>query len=259
MENILWFSETSMKDISIVGGKNASLGEMISNLSEKNILVPDGFSVTTNAYDRYLEHNDLEGKINYLLENLDHGHHINLKRSGLKIRSLIQDGKFPQDIYEEIIKAYKKLSQKYLDTEGRPQEKTDVAVRSSGTAEDLPDASFAGQQETYLNIRGKSRLIESIKNCFASLFTDRAISYRKKIGYDSKKVKISVGVQKMVRSDLGSSGVAFTVDPTSGFKGAVLVNGSFGLGENIVGGKITPDEFILSKRNLKNLRIDYIP
>ena len=253
MENILWFSNTTIEDIDIVGGKNASLGEMISNLSIKGIEVPDGFSITTHAYDRYLEHNNLSGKLNSILENLDHSDHINVKRSGLKIRNLIQDGKFPEDIYTEIVESYRKLSRKYTDTDGNLQQKTDVAVRSSGTAEDLPDASFAGQQETYLNVRGKNRLIESIKNCFASLFTDRVISYRKKIGYDSKKVKISVGIQKMVRSDLGSSGVAFTVDPTSGFKGSILVNGSFGLGENIVGGKITPDEFILSKRNLKNL------
>ena len=253
MENVLWFSDTSMKDISIVGGKNASLGEMISNLSKKGIEVPDGFSITTHAYDRYLKHNNLVDKLSDILQNLNHDDHINVKRSGLKIRTLIQDGKFPEDIYSEITESYRILSRKYKDADGNAQEKTDVAVRSSGTAEDLPDASFAGQQETYLNVRGKSKLIESIKNCFASLFTDRAISYRKKIGYDSKKVKISVGIQKMVRSDLGSSGVAFTVDPTSGFKGAVLINGSFGLGENIVGGKITPDEFILSKRNLKNL------
>jgi pyruvate,water dikinase len=241
-----------MDDISIVGGKNASLSEMIANLTSKNISVPDGFSITTHAYDKYLEFNNIGETINTILENLDHDDHINLKRCGLKIRTLIQDGKFPEDIYEEIIQSYRVLSKKYRDSEGNPQEKTDVAVRSSGTAEDLPDASFAGQQETYLNVRGKSRLMESIKNCFASLFTDRAISYRRKIGYDNKKVKISVGVQKMVRSDLGSSGVAFTLDPISGFKNSVLVNGSLGLGENVVGGKITPDEFVLSKRNLKS-------
>ena len=253
MKYVLWFSDTSIEDISLVGGKNASLGEMISNLSKEGIQVPDGFSITTNAYDKYIEFNNLGEKISSILQSINHDDHILTKRSGLKIRTLIQDGRFPPDIYEEIVENYKKLSRKYTDTEGNPQEKTDVAVRSSGTAEDLPDASFAGQQETYLNIRGKSKLIESVKNCFASLFTDRAICYRKKIGYDSRNVKISVGIQKMVRSDLGSSGVAFTVDPISGFKGSILVNGSFGLGENVVGGKITPDEFILSKRNLKNL------
>ena len=252
-KNIIWFRDTSIEDIQIVGGKNASLGEMISNLSKKNISVPDGFSITTYAYDNFLKFNNLEEKITSILTDLNYDDHINLKRSGLKIRNLIQDGKFPQDIYEEIVENYKILSRNYLDSDGIPQEKTDVAVRSSGTAEDLPDASFAGQQETYLNIRGKSRLIEAVKNCFASLFTDRAISYRKKIGYDDKHVKISVGVQKMVRSDLGSSGVAFTLDPISGFKGSILINGSLGLGENIVGGKITPDEFILSKRNLTSL------
>ena len=252
MKNILWLNQISIDDISLVGGKNASLGEMIQNLTNTDVKIPNGFAITTNCYDKFLEFNSLNSTLDTILNNIDYQDHINLKRSGLKIRNLIQDGKFPQEIYEEIISNYKILSSHYKDADAKIQEKTDVAVRSSGTAEDLPDASFAGQQETYLNIRGKSRLIEAVKNCFASLYTDRAIAYRKKIGYDNKKVKISVGVQKMARSDLGSSGVAFTLDPITGFSGSVLVNGSFGLGENIVGGKITPDEFILSKRNLRS-------
>ena len=253
MDNILWLNEVSYEDSDLVGGKNASLGEMMQNLDSLDIKIPNGFCITTRAYTNFLEYNKIEEKINKILEELDYTDHINLKRSGLRLRNLIQDGKFDRETYEEIITNYKILSKQFLDSEGNKQEKTDVAVRSSGTAEDLPDASFAGQQETYLNIRGKSKLIESIKNCFASLYTDRAIAYRKKINYDNKKVKISVCIQKMVRSDLGSSGVAFTLDPISGFKGSILINGSFGLGENIVGGKITPDEFILSKRSLKNL------
>ena len=248
--NIVWFEKISLNDINLVGGKNASLGEMIQNLDNLDIKIPNGFAITTTAYEKFLKFNKIELKIKEIIDDIDYENHINLKRSGLQIRNLIQDGKFPQEIYEEIITHYKELSNHYKDSNGISQEKTDVAVRSSGTAEDLPDASFAGQQETFLNIRGISKLIESIKNCFASLFTDRAITYRKKIGYDNSKVKISVGVQKMVRSDLGSSGVAFTLDPISGFKGSILINGSFGLGENVVGGKVTPDEFIISKRNL---------
>lgn len=252
MKNILWLNQISIEDISSVGGKNASLGEMMQNLTNTDVKIPNGFAITTNCYDNFLEFNNLNSKLDTILNEIDYEDHVNLKRSGLKIRNLIQDGKFSQEIYEEIVSNYKILSSHYTDADGKIQEKTDVAVRSSGTAEDLPDASFAGQQETYLNIRGKSRLIEAVKNCFASLYTDRAIAYRKKIGYDNKKVKISVGVQKMARSDLGSSGVAFTLDPITGFQGSVLVNGSFGLGENIVGGKVTPDEFIMSKRNLRS-------
>ena len=252
MSNILWFDTISMNDINLVGGKNASLGEMIQNFRILEIDVPIGFAITTVAYDEFLIFNGINDKIELILSEIDYSDHISTKRSGMKIRNMIQDGKFPQHTYEEIVTNYKILSRKFKDTEDKPQEKTDVAVRSSGTAEDLPDASFAGQQETYLNIRGKSNLIESVKNCFASLYTDRAITYRKKIGYDNQKVKLSVGVQKMARSDLGSSGVAFTLDPVSGFKESVLINGSFGLGENVVGGKITPDEFILSKKNLRS-------
>ena len=239
-----WLNQVNLDDKDIAGGKNASLGEMIQNINKLGIRVPDGFIVTTCGYIDFLNYNDLQERIAEIIDGLDYRDHIQTKRSGLKIRSLIQDGEFPKDLEEQILDYYDKLSQKYNS------EMLDVAVRSSATAEDLPDASFAGQQETFLNVRGQKHLLLSIKNCFASLYTDRVIAYRKKIGYDTKKVTISVGIQKMVRSDLGSAGVAFSLDPDSGFTDAIFVNGSLGLGESVVGGTITPDEFILYKQNL---------
>ena len=239
-----WLNQVNLDDKDIAGGKNASLGEMIQNINKLGIRVPDGFIVTTSGYIDFLDYNDLQERIAEIIDGLDYRDHIQTKRSGLKIRSLIQDGEFPKELEEQILDYYDKLSQKYNS------EMLDVAVRSSATAEDLPDASFAGQQETFLNVRGQKHLLLSIKNCFASLYTDRVIAYRKKIGYDTKKVTISVGIQKMVRSDLGSAGVAFSLDPDSGFTDAIFVNGSLGLGESVVGGTITPDEFILYKQNL---------
>ena len=241
-----WLNQVNLDDKDIAGGKNASLGEMIQNINKLGIRVPDGFIVTTCGYIDFLNYNDLQERIAEIIDGLDYRDHIQTKRSGLKIRSLIQDGEFPKDLEEQILDYYDKLSQKYNS------EMLDVAVRSSATAEDLPDASFAGQQETFLNVRGQKHLLLSIKNCFASLYTDRVIAYRKKIGYDTKKVTISVGIQKMVRSDLGSAGVAFSLDPDSGFTDAIFVNGSLGLGESVVGGSITPDEFILYKQNLRH-------
>ena len=237
-----WLNQVDLNDKNIAGGKNASLGEMIQNINKLKIRVPDGFLVSTSGYIEFLQYNDLVNEISQIIDQLDYQNHINLKRSGLKIRTLIENGEFPEELEKGIIDYYRKLSQKYKS------EMTDVAVRSSATAEDLPDASFAGQQETFLNVRGERQLLESIKYCFSSLFTDRVIAYRKKIGYDTKKVAISVGIQKMVRSDLGSAGVAFSIDPDSGFKDSIFVNGSWGLGESVVGGTITPDEFILYKR-----------
>jgi len=237
-----WLNEVDLNDKNIAGGKNASLGEMIQNINKLKIRVPDGFLVSTLGYNEFLQHNDLENEISQIIDQLDYENHIHLKRSGLKIRTLIENGEFPEELEKGIIDYYRKLSQKYKS------EMIDVAVRSSATAEDLPDASFAGQQETFLNVRGERQLLESIKSCFSSLFTDRVIAYRKKIGYDTKKVAISVGIQKMIRSDLGSAGVAFSIDPDSGFKDSIFVNGSWGLGESVVGGTITPDEFILYKR-----------
>ena len=241
-----WLNQVNLDDKDIAGGKNASLGEMIQNINKLGIRVPDGFIVTTSGYIDFLDYNDLQERIAEIIDGLDYRDHIQTKRSGLKIRSLIQDGEFPKELEEQILDYYDKLSQKYNS------EMLDVAVRSSATAEDLPDASFAGQQETFLNVRGQKHLLLSIKNCFASLYTDRVIAYRKKIGYDTKKVTISVGIQKMVRSDLGSAGVAFSLDPDSGFTDAIFVNGSLGLGESVVGGSITPDEFILYKQNLRH-------
>ena len=241
-----WLNQVNLDDKDIAGGKNASLGEMIQNINKLGIRVPDGFIVTTSGYIDFLDYNDLQERIAEIIDGLDYHDHIQTKRSGLKIRSLIQDGEFPKELEEQILDYYDKLSQKYNS------EMLDVAVRSSATAEDLPDASFAGQQETFLNVRGQKHLLLSIKNCFASLYTDRVIAYRKKIGYDTKKVTISVGIQKMVRSDLGSAGVAFSLDPDSGFTDAIFVNGSLGLGESVVGGSITPDEFILYKQNLRH-------
>lgn len=238
--------------IDTVGGKNASLGEMITNLSERGIRVPGGFIVTVHAFDAYIEHNNLRDRINKALETLDPRDIIQLRRTGSNIRRMVADGRFSEELESDITQKYLELSEKYGN------EATDVAVRSSATAEDLPDASFAGQQETFLNVRGVQSLMNSIKACFASLYTDRAISYRQERGYDHHAVRLSVGVQKMVRSDLGASGVAFSLDTESGYKDAVLINGAYGLGELIVQGEISPDEFIVYKPHLSNKELNSI-
>jgi pyruvate,water dikinase len=246
---IKWLQEIRISDLDLVGGKNASLGEMIGNLSERGINVPNGFAVTTHAFLEFIKHNNFEEKVAELMKEIEPDNIVSLRRNGLKIRQIIQNGEFPHHIQDIIIANYLSLSQLYNDANGTPQIATDVAVRSSSTAEDLQDASFAGQQESYLNVRGNNQLIESIKNCFASLYTDRAISYRKNIGYTGV-LKISVCVQKMVRSDLGSAGVAFSIDPESGFKDIVVINGSYGLGELVVQGGVKPDEIIIFKKTL---------
>ncbi len=192
-----------MKDIKLVGGKCASLGEMICNLSALGVSVPQGFAITTEVYWKFLQANNLEAFIHEEMKNIDYNNVESLRRSGLKIRQSIRNAKFPRELGGEIIEAYELLSQNNL------QQYTDVAVRSSATAEDLPDASFAGQQESYLNVRGPSALIDAVRNCFASLFTDRAISYRDTFKFDITQIGLSVCVQRMVRSDLASSGVAF--------------------------------------------------
>jgi pyruvate,water dikinase len=243
---ILELSEVGINDIETVGGKNASLGEMIQNLSTLEINIPNGFVVTVAAYREFLEYNNLEGTIGHIINSIDYDNIESLRRGGQQVRLLLQNGRFPKEMSEMIIKAYEKLSSNYN------QEFTDVAVRSSATAEDLPDASFAGQQETFLNVRGPATLMDSVRNCIASLFTDRAISYRQRFGYDHFIVGLSICVQKMVRSDLGASGVAFSLDTESGFKDVVVINGSFGLGEMVVQGAISPDEFIVFKPTLKN-------
>ncbi len=242
---ILWFKDLRLEDTPLVGGKNAALGEMYSNLTPLGVDVPQGFALTAKAYEYFLEFNNLKEKIRETLKGLNTKDVRDLQKRGAKIRKLIRSGKFPQDLAEEIKEAYLKLSKEY------GEEATDVAVRSSATAEDLPGASFAGQQETYLNVVGFEKLLEAIKNCMASLFTDRAISYREDKGFDHFKVALSVGVQKMVRSDLASSGVAFTIDTETGLDKVIIITATYGLGELIVQGKVVPDEWMVFKEGLK--------
>jgi len=243
---VLSLNEVDLSMINVVGGKNASLGEMIKNLTNRGIRVPDGFVVTVHAFEAYLEHNKLRSRIDQQLADLDTSDIISLRKRGSMIRNMVADGTFPDELRDEIIRRYRELSQLY------DNEATDVAVRSSATAEDLPDASFAGQQETFLNVRGSQALLNAVKNCFASLYNDRAISYRTEREFDHKAVLLSVGIQKMVRSDIGASGVAFSIDTESGFRDAVIINGAYGLGELIVQGEISPDEFIVYKPKLEN-------
>lgn len=243
--SILPLSNVGIRDVELVGGKNASLGEMIQNLRKLGVNIPDGFVITVRAYEEFIRHNKLDERIRELIGGIDHTSVESLRRAGLEIRNSIRNGRFPASLSAAIIDAYASLSNKY------DQAATDVAVRSSATAEDLPDASFAGQQETYLNVRGPAALIDSVRNCFASLFTDRAISYRETFRFDHFAVGLSVCVQKMVRSDLGASGVAFSLDTESGFKDVIVINGSYGLGEMVVQGSVSPDEFIVFKSTLK--------
>lgn len=241
---VLWFDEIELKDIPQVGGKNASLGEMRRELTSKGVSIPDGYAITADAYRYLLETAGITENLKKILSDLDTHDIENLSARGKKIRSLIYGAELPDDLKAEILKAYKKLCEEY-------GENTDVAVRSSATAEDLPDASFAGQQETYLNIRGEEALIDACKKCFASLFTDRAISYRVDKGFDHLSIALSIGVQKMVRSDMASSGVIFSIDTESGFRDAVLITGSYGLGELVVQGTVNPDEFFVFKPTLR--------
>ena len=237
--------EVGLSDLDKVGGKNASLGEMLQNLTKLGIRIPGGFIITVSAYQHFIRENNLDESIHSIINNINFDDIESLRRGGLQIRQLIKNSKFPQELSKMIIAKYYELSKLY------DQEETDVAVRSSATAEDLPDASFAGQQETYLNVRGPASLVNAVRNCFASLFTDRAISYRHSFGYDHFSIGLSVCIQKMVRSDLGASGVAFSLDTESGFKDVVVINASFGLGEMIVQGSVSPDEYIVFKPALK--------
>jgi pyruvate,water dikinase len=241
---VIWFDDLQLGDIPQVGGKNASLGEMRRELRPKGVNIPDGYAVTAFAYRYLLESAGIGDKMKAILADLDTHDIENLKERGRKIRELIYNVPFPDDLKQAILDAYKTLCDEYGPD-------TDVAVRSSATAEDLPDASFAGQQETYLNIRGQEALIEACKRCFASLFTDRAISYRFDKGFDHMSIALSIGVQKMVRSDLAASGVIFSIDTESGFKDAVLITGAYGLGETVVQGTVNPDEFYVFKPTLK--------
>jgi pyruvate, water dikinase len=261
-KHILRFSETGISDIELVGGKNASLGEMFQNLRKKGIKIPNGFSVTAEAFRYFVKQNAIDDDIKRILKGLDTANMRNLAERGYRVRQAVLSAEFPVDLRNEIIEAYSKLSKEYdskksfkifwdnKDHTNHFAGGVDVAVRSSATAEDLADASFAGQQESYLNVTGEYQLLESIKKCFASLFTDRAISYRVDKGFDHMEIALSVGVQKMVRSDEAASGVMFTIDTESGFSDAIVINGSWGLGENIVKGKVNPDEFIVHKPTL---------
>ncbi len=245
-KDIIWFKDLTINDIPLVGGKNAALGEMYKELTRAGIKIPNGFAITAQAYEYFLKFNKFDKKIEDILRGLNTHNTRDLAQRGKKIRELIKSGTMPQDLEEKIKSEYQKLSNFYKT------KNVDVAVRSSATAEDLPDASFAGQQETYLNIRGEKELIEAVKNSFSSLFTDRAISYRYDKGFSPTEVLLSVGVQKMVRSDKGSSGVAFTIDTETGFNKVIIINGSYGLGELIVKGQVTPDEFMVFKPSLEN-------
>ncbi len=241
---ILWFKEISKKDVPLVGGKNASLGEMQGALVKKGISIPNGFALTARAYWYFIDANKLRKQIADVLKGLDINDVRNLQARGEKIRKLILNAQFPKDLEKQVKKAYQKLCQEYGAD-------TDVAVRSSATAEDLPSASFAGQHETFLNIRGEKELIKACQRCIASLFTNRAISYREKGGFKHMKVALSVGVQKMVRADKASAGVIFTLDTETGFRDVVLITGSYGVGEMVVQGKVIPDEFQVFKPTLK--------
>ncbi len=243
-EFILWFDQLGIEDVPIVGGKNASLGEMYKNLVPKGVNIPNGFTVTAFAYRYILEKMQIKDKIKQILSDLNTKDLHNLQERGEKVRRLIRNTEIPEEVKKEVISAYNNLCNQY-------GENTDVAVRSSATAEDLPDASFAGQQDTYLNIRGPEELIDSCRRCFASLFTNRAISYREDKGFDHFTIALSIGVQKMVRSDISSSGVMFSLDTESGFRDVVFVTGAYGLGENVVQGAVNPDEFYVFKPTLK--------
>jgi pyruvate,water dikinase len=241
---VLWLDQIRLDDVPIVGGKNASLGEMIQQLTPQGINVPSGFATTAHAYRHFIKVNELDEKLRSLFADLDVNDVHNLQQRGKVARSLILHSPFPADLEVAIRDAYRNMCNRYGHD-------TDVAVRSSATAEDLPDASFAGQQETYLNVHSEAEVIESCKKCFASLFTDRAISYRQTKGFDHFDVALSVCVQKMVRSDLASSGVMFSIDTETGFKNAVLITAAYGLGENVVQGTVNPDEFRVFKPTLK--------
>jgi pyruvate,water dikinase len=241
---ILWFDDIGIEDVPLVGGKNASLGEMYQHLTGKGVAIPHGFAITAYAYRYLLKKAGVEDEIKQVLADLDIEDMRNLSERGEKCRNIIRNAKFPDDLRTAIIEAYQKMEAEY-------GKNVDVAVRSSATAEDLPDASFAGQQETYLNIHGYDNIIENCRKCFASLFTNRAISYRQHQGFGQFDVYLSITIQKMVRSDSSSSGVMFSIDTESGFKDAVFLTGAWGLGENVVQGAVNPDEYYIFKPTLK--------
>jgi pyruvate,water dikinase len=241
---ILWFDQLGIEDVPLVGGKNASLGEMYRELTSKGVKVPNGFAITAYSYFYLLEKGGVKTKLKDIFKGLDTHNMKNLADRGKKARELIKNIELPSDLKNAIVSEYKRLCEFYKVRE------LDVAVRSSATAEDLPDASFAGQQETFLNIRGERALLEACRKCFASIFTNRAISYRTDKGFDHFSIGLSIGVQKMVRSDKACSGVMFSIDTESGFKDVVFINGAYGLGENVVQGAVNPDEFYVHKPTL---------
>ncbi len=243
MKFIKLFEEISIKDINSVGGKNASLGEMIQNLTTKGVMVPGGFAITAQAYRHFLSANNLEEPLQKLLAQLDKNNLEAFVALGQQIRTLIAQAPIPADLTQAIKEAYQNLTKRYPAP-------CDVAVRSSATAEDLPATSFAGQQETYLNVRSEQELMTACSNAYASLFTDRALSYRIDHNFDHMDVALSIGVQKMIRSDLASAGVIFTLDTESGFRDVIYISGSYGLGEMVVQGSINPDEFYVHKPTL---------
>jgi pyruvate,water dikinase len=244
-KNILWFKEVGIKDVPLVGGKNASLGEMYTNLVPKGVNIPNGFATTSEAYFYFLNQNNLTPKIEEILKDINVHDIKELQKKAKAVRNLILEASLPEELKKDILLHYKELSKQYN------VENVDVAVRSSATAEDLPGASFAGQQETFLNVSGDENILEAVKKCFASLFTDRAIVYRKEMGFSHTKVGLSAGIQKMVRADLGSSGVMFSCDTESGFGDVVLINASYGLGENVVQGKVEPDQYYVFETTFK--------
>lgn len=241
---VKWFSEIGIEDVPSVGGKNASLGEMYRELTGKGVKVPNGFAITSDAYRRFLRESGIDREIAKTLHDLDTRRIEDLRSRAMIVRQAIVGARLPENLEFAIIEAYEQLR-------GSDLHPPDVAVRSSATAEDLPDASFAGQQETYLNVQGCRALLETVRRCFASLFTDRAISYRADKGFEHERIALSVGVQRMVRSDLAASGVMFTLDTESGFRDAVLINAAYGLGENVVQGSVNPDEYYVFKPTLK--------
>jgi pyruvate,water dikinase len=237
---VRWFDDIGIADVAIVGGKNASLGEMRRALTPLGIRTPDGFATTADAFRDFLRRTDLEHVVREALANIDISDIDVLQAGGARIRSAILAASLPDDLTAAVRDGYRRLEQRYGPN-------CDVAVRSSATAEDLPEASFAGQQETFLNIHGETMLVDAVRRCYASLFTDRAIVYRVHHGFDHTQVALSVGVQRMVRSDLASAGVMFSIDTETGFANAVLVTGAYGLGESVVQGTVNPDEFYVFK------------
>jgi len=242
---VRWFEDLNADDVASVGGKNASLGEMIGTLKQEKIRVPDGFATTAKAYWEYINANDIDDRLRSLLKDWKE-QKDSREKIGRAIRRLFYQGDFPTDIDKAVREAYEALSQRFK------KEELDVAARSSATAEDLPQASFAGQQESFLNITGADELMDACRKCYASLFTDRAISYREEKGFDHMKVALSVGIQKMVRSDTASAGVMFTIDTETGFQDVVVIDAAWGLGENVVQGTVNPDQYVVFKPLLKD-------